>query len=316
MAKNKNGYKAPKVTWKRDFQRNWVVYLFFVPILVIQIIFHYIPMFGIVMAFENFQVAKGFFGSPFVGLDNFKELFFGAEFPNAIKNTVLIGLLKATIGFIAPIIFAFLLSLLRSKKYKRTVQTLSYLPNFVAAVIVAAILREFVAKDGPITLLFHNIFGTENMNLLASTKEPVFKLIYLFMGIWQSIGWGSIMYVSAIATVSGDLHEAAAIDGATRLQRLFKITLPCILPTIVMMMVLNVGLCFSVGFDSIILLYMPSTYPVAYCVYTYTYRYAFGGAAPNYGLSSASGLFQSIIATILLVGSNNLSRKMVGSSLF
>lgn len=141
-------------------------------------------------------------------------------------------------------------------------------------------------------------------------------MIYLFMGIWQSVGWGSIMYVASIATVSGDLQEAAALDGATRLQRMFKITLPCIRPMIMMMMVLNIGLSFSTGFDNILLLYMPSTYEVSDTVYTYTYRMAFGGGSTNYALSAASGLFQSVIGTILLIGSNALSKKFTDSSLF
>ena len=136
------------------------------------------------------------------------------------------------------------------------------------------------------------------------------------MGIWQGIGWGSIMYVAAISQVSGDLHEAAALDGATRMQRLFKITLPSILPMILMMFVINVGTALAAGYDNILLLYMPSTYKVADTVYTYTYRQAFGGGNSNYSLSAASGLFQSLVSTILLVGSNALSRKAAGSSLF
>jgi len=165
-------------------------------------------------------------------------------------------------------------------------------------------------------MLLTNLFGLENQNWLANNYIPVFWLLYVFMGIWQGIGWGSIMYVAAIATVNGDLHEAAAIDGASRLQRLFKITLPCIMPTIVMMFVLNVGLSFMTGYDSILLLYMPSTYNVADTVYTYTYRLAFTSGS-NYSLSAASGLFQSIVSTILLIGSNTLSRKISdGASLF
>ena len=193
---------------------------------------------------------------------------------------------------------------------------MSYLPNFVAAVVVTSLLVEFLAKDGPLTMLLTKL-GAENQNWLANNKIPVFWIIYVLMGIWQGIGWGSIMYVASIATVSGDLHEAAAIDGASRLQRMTKITLPCIMPMIVMMFVLNVGLSFSVGYDSILLLYMPSTYNVADTVYTYTYRMAFGGGGNNYGLSAASGLFQSIVATTLLIGSNTLSKKFGdGHSLF
>ena len=317
MAKKEKAFQAPKVSWKKDFKLNWGVYLMFLPIFLYTLVLHYIPMFGIVMAFEDYDMNLGYFKSPWVGLANFVELFSGSDFPRAIFNTVVIALLKCTIGFIMPILFACLLSLLRSKKYKRTVQTSSYLPNFVAAVIVCFLAQEFVKQDGPITLLLHHVFGIENTNLLADPNPPTFWIIYLVMGIWQGIGWGSIMYVAAIATVSGDLHEAAAIDGATRLQRLTKITLPCIMPTIVMMFVLGIGTSFASGYDNILLLYMPTTYPVADTIYTYTYRLAFAAVgARDYSLSAASGLFQSVVGTILLMGSNYMSKKASGSSLF
>ena len=317
MAKKNNTYHAPKKSWGQDIKQNWSVYILFLPMFLFMLVLHYIPMFGIVMAFQEYDINLGYFKSRFVGLDNFVELFTGADFPRAIGNTIIIALLKCTVGFIMPIIFALLLSLLRSKKYKRTVQTCSYLPNFVAAVIVCFLVQQFVKQDGPITLLLHHLFGIDNTNLLADPNPPTFWIIYLVMGIWQSIGWGSIMYVAAIATINGDLHEAAAIDGASRLQRIFKITIPCILPTIVMMFVLGIGTSFAAGYDNILLLYMPTTYPVADTIYTYTYRMAFGaGVSPDYSLSAASGLFQSIVGTALLMGSNYLSKKASGSSLF
>lgn len=304
-----------KKSWAFDFKKNWAVYLLFVPILLYEIIFHYIPMFGIIMAFEDYNVIDGYFGSPWVGFQNFIDLFTGEEFLGALRNTVAIALIKGTLGFIAPILFALFLSLLHHKVFKRTVQTMSYLPNFVAAVVVASLFLQFLDKDGPLTLLLTH-FGFENQNWFANNEIPVFWFLYLFMGIWQSVGWGSIMYVAAISQVSSDLHEAAAIDGATRLQRLTKITLPNILPMIMMMLVLNIGISFSAGFDNILLLYMPSTYNVADTVYTYTYRMAFGGGITNYSLSAASGLFQSVVGTILLVVSNKLSKKFSDTSLF
>ncbi len=306
---------APKITWKMDFKRNWQVYLMFFPVFVMIFVLNYIPMTGILMAFENYDINKGWFASEWVGLQNFITLFTGEDFPRALRNTVCIMLLKCTVAFIMPVIFAFLLSMLNSKKYKRTVQTFSYLPNFVAAVVVCSLVQVFLAKDGPLTMLLQHILGTVNQNWLANNQIPVFWIIYIFMGIWQGIGWGSIMYVAAIATVNGDLHEAAAIDGATRMQRMMKITLPCIKPTIIMMFVLNIGLSFTGGYENILLMYMPSTYNVADTVYTYTYRMAFTSGA-NYGLSAASGLFQSIVGTILLIGSNALSRKASDFSLF
>jgi len=317
MAKAKTQvYKAPKLSWKKDFGRNWTIYLMFVPVFVMTVVLQYIPMFGIVMAFEAYEVRKGFFGSKWIGMRNFVDLFTGGDFLPALRNTVCIALIKSTLGFIAPIIFAFLLSMLKRKRYKRTVQTCSYLPNFVAAVVVCSLFTEFLAKDGPLTMLLTK-FGAANQNWLANDKIPVFWLIYVLMGVWQGIGWGSIMYVAAISTVNGDLHEAAAIDGASRWQRMFRITLPCIMPTIVMMFVINIGTSFIAGYDNILLLYMPSTYNVADTVYTYTYRLAFSGGGTNYGLSAASGLFQSVVGTTLLVTSNYLSKKVGnGVSLF
>lgn len=303
-------------SWKQELKRDWVVYLLFVPIIVYEIIFHFLPMFGFVMAFEDYNVVDGYFGSKWVGLQNFVDLFTGEDFLQAIRNTLAIGLLRATIGFVAPIIFALMLSLVDSKKFKRIAQTMSYMPNFVAAVIVCSLFTQFLGKDGPLTLLLTRLFGAENQNWFANDRMPVFWLIYTFMGIWQGVGWGSIMYVAAISQVSGELHEAAAIDGASRMQRMFRITLPNILPMIMMMFVINIGTSLMAGYDNILLLYMPSTYSVSDTVYTYTYRMAFGGGATNYSLSSASGLFQSLVSTILLVGSNALARKTSGTGLF
>ena len=316
MARTKELTGSARRSWRTEFRRDWVVYLLFLPIIIYEIVLHYLPMFGVVMAFEDYNVVDGYFRSPWVGFKHFIDLFTGEDFLQAIRNTVAIGLLRATVGFVAPIIFALMLSLINSKKFKRAAQTMSYMPNFVAAVIVCSLFTQFLAKDGPLTLLLTNIFGAENQNWFANDQVPVFWIIYTLMGIWQGVGWGSIMYVAAISQVSGDLHEAAAIDGATRLQRLFKITLPNIFPMIMMMFVINIGTALAPGYDNILLLYMPSTYRVADTVFTYTYRQAFGGGATNYSLSAASGLFQSVVCTILLVGSNAISRKAAGSSLF
>lgn len=313
--KKEKKYRPPRITWRQDFKRNRAVYFMFLPAIIYMLVLDYAPKVGLLMAFENYSPAKGLFRSEWVGMQNFIDLFTGEDFTRALRNTVCISILKCTIGFVMPILFALLLSMLKSKKYKRTVQTFSYLPNFVAAVVVAALVTEFLASDGPITMLLAR-FGLPAQNWLANDKVPVFWVIYLVMGIWQGIGWGSIMYVAAIATVNGDLHEAAAIDGASRLQRMTKITIPCIMPTIMMMFVLGIGTSFIAGFDSILLLYMPSTYNVADTVYTYTYRLAFSSGGNNYGLSVASGLFQSIVATALLIGSNYMSKKSSNMSLF
>lgn len=309
-----NAYKPPKVTWKKDFQRNKILYLMFLPMAIYTIVFNYIPMGGILMAFENYKPNLGLLKSEWVGLKNFKDLFSGEAFPLALRNTFAMGILNCTIGFIAPVIFALLLSWIKRKKYKRGVQMLSYMPNFVAAVVVCTIVRMFLGREGALTHFF-SLFGAPVQNWLANDRIPVFWMINTFTNIWCSIGMGSIIYVAAIATVSGDLHEAAVIDGANRFTRLIKITLPSILPYIVMMWTLNIGTSMLAGFDKILLLYMPSTYGVADVLQTYVYRTALG-SGHNYGLSVACGLFQSILGTVMLMTSNYMGKKASGMSLF
>ena len=303
-----------KVTWKKDFSKNKILYLLLVPGTLYFIIFHYLPIFGIVMAFENFKVSKGFFGSEWVGMKNFTNLFTGDAYLQVMRNTVCMALINLFVGTIAPIILALVLSEVKWKPFKRTIQTISYMPFFVAAVVVCQLAREFLSVDGGITQVL-SLFGLEKQNWLANPNIPVFWIINTFLGVWQGVGYGAIIYVASIATVSNDLHEAAAIDGANRWKRMSKITLPSIMPLIVMLFTLSVGTVFIAGFDKVLLLYMPTTYATADCLSTYTYRMAFGNKA-NYGLSAASGLFQSVVGTTLLLSSNWLNKKTTNSSLF
>lgn len=304
--------KKKKNSWKKDIYQNWQVYTLFLPAFIFFLLMSYVPMFGIIMAFEDFKVSKGFFESDWIWFENFIDLFTAEKFWSVLGNTVVIALLKITVQFIAPILFALLLSLLKSKKYKRVVQTFSYMPNFVAAVVICTLFNSFFGLNGVISTWLTG----PGSDWIINDQIPVFWLMYTFMGIWQGIGWGSIMYVASISMVNGDLHEAAALDGATRLQRVWYITIPCITPMIIMMFVMNVGLSFTTGFDNILLLYAPANFNVADTLYTYTYRLAFDAGNQDYGLSAASGLFQSVVGTVLLVGSNKLSRKLSGSSLF
>jgi len=176
MAEAKTTTGEKKYTWKRDFQMNKGIYLFFVPMFIYQILFCYLPLFGILMAFEDFKIGKGYFGSPWVGLDNFVTLFSGQDFPRALRNTLVMGALNLTIGFFLPIVFAFLLSLLHDKRYKRTVQTMSYIPNFVSAVVVCALAVNLLGREGAITQLL-SLFGLPKQNWLANGDIPVFWLI-------------------------------------------------------------------------------------------------------------------------------------------
>ena len=300
--------------WKKDWRENKILYLLFVPVLAYFIIFNYVPMSGILMAFQDFKVTKGLFGSEWIGMENFAELIDDEAFLPALRNSFAMAGFNLTLGFIAPIILALLITSIKPNPGTRVMQTITYLPNFVSAVVVCSLASQFLDVNGGITKVL-TALGFEQQNWLANSDIPVFWLINTGIGIWQGAGWGSIIYIAAIYNINGDLHEAAAIDGANRWQRLLHITLPGIMPMIMMMLTLKIGLVFREGFDKILLLYMPLTYDTADCLHTYTYRMAFGGM-PNYSLSTASGLFQSVIATVLLVISNTLNKKATGYALY
>lgn len=292
-----------KARRKKEWKRDWPVYLLFLPALVLFGTFNYAPMFGIVMAFENFKPAKGFFGSEWVGMQNFLDLFTGEEFLNVFRNTLAMSFMNLTIGFIFPLVLALLLSELTSKRFRRVVQTVSYMPYFVATVVVCTLISNFCDTNGIITDILV-AFGAERENLLSNPKY--FWWINTFSEVWQGMGYGSIVYVAAISGINANLYEAAAMDGAGRWNRMIHITLPGILPTVITMFTLRVGLVFVTGFDKVLLLYSPAIYDTADCLSTYTYRY--GIVNGNYGLSAAAGLFQSVIATALLILSNKLNQ--------
>lgn len=300
-------------TWKEDWIHNKSIYFVFIPVLAYLIIFNYIPMVGILMAFENYNVKLGIFGSKWVRMQNFIDLFSGDTFLLVLRNTAAMALLHITIGFVAPIILALIISEVKNKPFRRTVQTISYMPYFVSSVVVSSLAREFLSSTGALTLML-SWFGFDKQNWLANPNVPVFWLINCFIGVWTGAGWGSIIYIAAISNVNGDLHEAAAIDGANRWQRLWRITMPSILPLIVTMFTLSIGMVFKTAFNNVLLLYMPAIYDTADCLSTYTYRMAFGQTV-DYGISTASGLFESVLGTTLLLFSNWLSKKVSGSSM-
>ena len=289
------------------------IYLMLIPGIVFFAVFHYGPMSGVILTFKKYNARLGIWGSQWVGMDNFARIFKTPAAVEAIRNTFEINIARLVFQFPAPIILALLINEMRGTKLKRVYQTIYTFPHFLSWVIVSTILSNFLANGGMINTIISNLGGTR-VNFLASV--PLFRPLLYLTHNWKEMGWNAIIYMAAIAAIDPTLYEAATVDGATRLQRLFKITLPNIMPMILMMFVINVGTALAAGYDNILLLYMPSTYNVADTVFTYTYRQAFGGGATNYSLSAASGLFQSVVCTILLIGSNTLSRKTAGSSLF
>jgi putative aldouronate transport system permease protein len=299
------------IGWGSDFRTNWSVYLLFVPVLVYFLIFNYLPMFGIVMAFQDFNAVRGYFGSKFVGLANFIEFFSGPNFLRILRNTLAISFLNLGVGFPLSIVFALLLNELTFIPFKKAVQTISYLPYFVSAVVVCGLVIDFVSSGGFITD-FLVALGMPRQNLLASPKY--FWWINLAADIWQGLGYGSIIFIASIGNTNPELHEAAAIDGANRFKRVWHVTLPSLLPVIVTMFILRCGMVLNVGGDRILLLYNPSIYETADVISTHVVR--MGIERMQYGYSAAVGLFNSVVSVVLLLLSNFLSNKFTEHSVF
>ena len=296
----------------KDMKKNWRLHLIAVPVILFFLVFSYFPMVGIVTAFMDYRPTLGIFGSRWVNFDNFAKFVSDPNFWLALRNTIVMALLNLSFGFFIPVIFALLLAELRTKWFKRTLEICSYMPNFVAAVVVCNLVINLLGDNGVITNLFV-LFGMERENMLANPNN--FWAINTAVVLWQGMGYSAIVFTAAIAGVNQDLHEAAVLDGANKLQRVWHVTLPAILPMIVTMFILRVGLMFSTGFDNILLLYMPMTQEKADVISTFVYRTSVGGGN-DFGYAAAVGLFQSVIATALLLSSNWLSNKISKNSLF
>ena len=303
-----------KYSWhniKRDFVKNWPLMLMLLPTIIFFVVFCYIPMVGLLMAFEDYKPNLGLFGSDFVGLENFETFFTSVYCWRVIRNTLWLSGLQLVVVFPVTIIFALLLNELSSQKYKRTVQTISYMPNFISMVVVAGIIIDFCESDGAITSLVGAITGDyANLLSLPSAWRP----IYILSDIWQGVGFGSIIYVAALAGIDKSLYEAAEMDGANRFQRIIHVTIPGIMGTIMIMLILKVGSMMSVGYEKTILLYNSQVYETADIISSYVYR--MGLQEADYGYSTAVSLFNSVINFALLVISNSLSKKFTESSLF
>lgn len=297
---------------RTDFRRNRVIYFMLAPIILWYIIFCYVPMGGLLMAFQNYAPALGILKSQWIGLRNFSDFFGGIYAWRLVRNTFLLGFYDLIFSFPAPIIFALLLNELRSKYFKKAIQTISYLPYFISMVVVCGMIVDFTSSSGFISNLVAFLTGTEPVSMLG--KAEYFRPIYILSNIWQGLGYGSIIYIAALAGVDQELYEAAVIDGANRWQQTLHITLPGISSTIIIMLIMKMGMMMSVGFDKVLLLYNPSTYETSDVISTYVYRMAFENG--NYGMSTAVGLFNSVINTTFLVVTNAISRKYSETSLF
>lgn len=305
--------------WKhvvaRDFRRNKVLYLMVLPVVLFYILFSYVPMVGIQIAFKDFKPMLGMWASPLTdnhGFAHFIDFFTNPFFGRILKNTMLISILSILFSFPMPVILALVLNEIRYKKLKRVVQTVSYMPHFISLVVVCGMVRQFCLSDG----LFNQLMELAGIHCSNSWLQipEAFRTIYIGSDIWQSVGWNSIIYLAAIAGVDSQLYEAAEIDGAGRWKKLVHITFPTIRPTIILLLIMQVGKTMNVGYEKILLLYNSTVYDTADVISTYVYRK--GLLDFDYSYSTAVNLFNSVINFILVIIANKISSKLSETSLF
>ncbi len=295
----------------KDVVRNKTIYLMLLPVVLYYLIFQYGPMYGALMAFQDYSVTKGILGSPWIGFQNFTSFFNGIYFYRLLRNTFAINVLDLVLHFPAPIILALLLNEITSPWFKRTVQTITYMPHFISLVVVVGMMVDFFARDGLINSVLIP-FGIRPTTFMQ--QADWYWWLFVGSGIWQSIGWGSIIYLAAITNVDPTLYEAAVVDGAGRWKQLWHITLPGIMPIIIIMLILRFGNMMSVGYEKTILMYNPMTYETADVINSYVYRK--GVLQADYGFSAAVGLFNSAVNFVLLILANRFSKRMSETSLF
>ena len=296
---------------KREFKlRKWL-YLMVLPGIAVIFIFNYVPMYGILIAFKKYKVKLGILKSPWVGLEYFQTFFNNPFAIRTIRNTFLLGLYNLLWTFPAPIILAIMFNEVKNAKYKKLVQTVSYYPNFVSTVIIVGMLPAFCASDG----LFNTIRGLFNLTPINFLSEArYFRTLYIASGLWQGVGFSSIIYLAALTGIDPTLYDAADIDGAGRLQKIRSITFPHLLPTIIILFILAIGNLFGSDTQKVLLMYSPSTYETADIIGTYTYREGLEGARFEY--STAVGLFQTLVNFCFLLSANLFIRKVSETSLF
>lgn len=297
MAALSTGRGRRRNRWMKDLP----LYCMLLPGALFFIIFKYVPMYGVVMAFQNFRMARGFFESPWVGLANFEKVFSSAFFPMVLRNTILISLYKILLGFPIPILIALMLNEVRNRYYKKTLQTVMYMPHFISWIVVSSLVSTFFA---PATGVVAQVTG-QNVDWLVNPR--VFRGVLVASDIWKEAGWGTIIYMAALSAINMELYEAASLEGAGKLKQILYITLPCIWPTVITMFILRIGGIMDAGFEQILVMQNDSVYMVSEILGTYAYERGYVNA--EYGFGAAMGLFQSVISLVLVMGVNALSRK-------
>lgn len=297
--------------WKA-VRKNWDLYLLALPVLAYFIVFEYVPMYGLQIAFKNFIASQGIWGSPWIGFVHFERFFESYYFWRLIGNTLGIGLYELLVGFPLPIILALMINELRTGRFRKFVQTVTYAPHFLSTVVLVGMIFIFLSPQTGLVNQLLNLFGLEPVSFM--TEPAWFKTIYVLSGAWQNMGWSSIIYLAALAGVDPQLHEAARVDGASRLRRIWHINLPGIMPTIVILLILNAGRILSVGFEKVFLMQNQLNMAASDVIATHVYRMGIAGA--QYSYSAAVGLFNSVITFIMLIVVNYIARKVNETSLW
>jgi putative aldouronate transport system permease protein len=298
-------------TWRSALRRDWRLYTLVIAPLTFFAVFRYVPMLGNVIAFRWYQPGGSLFGQYWVGFYYFREFWSDPTFWQVFTNTLILGALSLLFTFPAPVILALLLNEVRSSKLKRFVQSVSYLPHFLSIVVVAGIIMQLLSDTGPVNQALQTL-GHAPIEFLQ--QAGWFRQIYVSSEVWQTVGWGTILYLAALTTIDSQLYEQARIDGANRWQQTWHVTLPGIRPTMVTLLILNIGTFMAVGFEKILLLYNPLTYSTADVISTYLYRV--GVQSGSFSYAAAIGLFESVIGLALVVTANFISRRVVGTSLW
>ena len=301
---------SERQVWRSIKKSRFFYAMFAIPLLYF-IVFHYVPMFGIIIAFKDYTVFKGIWGSEWVGLEYFRDFLSDSYFYKLIRNTLMIGLYQILFAFPAPIILALLLNELRGQLFKRFVLTVSYLPHFLSTVVVCGILVNFLSFDGIVNQFLH-FLGMKPIHFLMIPDW--FRTIYVSSEIWQGVGWGSIIYLAALTNIDPQLYEAARMDGANRWKQIRHVTLPGIAPTIIIMLLFSIGAIMSVSFEKVLLLSNGANFETSDIIATYVYRR--GLVSSDFSYATAVGLFNSVIALVFLSIGNAISKKVSETSLW
>ncbi len=304
-----------KTKFRKEYLNNWQLYLMLLLPVIWLLVFCYAPMSGIQIAFKDFKIRQGIWGSPWVGFDNFERFFTSYQFFRVLKNTLVISLYSLVASFPLPIVLALSLNVVRKAAYKKFVQMVTYIPHFISViVIVGMILQMFNSRIGLYGTVYTALTGQPAPDILS--KASAFPHLYVWSGVWQEVGWGSIIYLSALSAVDPALHEAAIVDGASRFKRVLVLDLPTVLPTATIMLIMNAGRIMTIGFEKVYLMQNDLNLTTSEIISTYVYKVSLGPTGGDFSLGAAIGLFNSVINLVLILLVNAVTKRMGGTSLW